>query len=56
VWVGPSASISSGLKIGNRASVTVGAVVTRDVAPGARVSGNFAIEHDKLIAFLRTIR
>ena len=28
----------------------------RDVAPDARMSGNFAVEHEKLLAFLRTIR
>lgn len=56
VWIGPAAAISSSITIGDRASITIGAVVTRDVAPGARVSGNFAIEHEKLVAFLRTIR
>lgn len=56
VWIGPSSAISSGVTIGNGASVTIGAVVTRDVPPNSRVSGNFAVEHEKLIAFLRTIR
>jgi UDP-3-O-[3-hydroxymyristoyl] glucosamine N-acyltransferase len=56
VWIGPSASVSSGLTIGEKASVTIGAVVTRNVAPGQRVSGNFAIDHDRLIEFLKTIR
>ena len=31
-------------------------VVTRDVPPGQRVSGNFAIEHSRFIAFIRNIR
>jgi UDP-3-O-[3-hydroxymyristoyl] glucosamine N-acyltransferase len=56
VWIGPAAAISSGVKIGDRASITIGAVITRDVAPDARMSGNFAVEHEKLLAFLRTIR
>lgn len=56
VWVGPGATISSGLRIGDRASITLGAVVTRDVASGQRVTGHFAIDHDKFIAFMRTIR
>ena len=56
VWIGPSASISSELVIGDGASVTIGSVVTKNVAPGQRVTGNFAIDHDKFIAFLKTIR
>jgi hypothetical protein len=30
--------------------------VTRDVPPGHHVTGNFAIEHEKFLAFLKTIR
>ena len=56
VWIGPGASISSGITIGDGANVTIGAVVTRNVPAGAHVSGNFAIDHDKFIAFLRSIR
>jgi UDP-3-O-[3-hydroxymyristoyl] glucosamine N-acyltransferase len=56
VWIGPGASISSEVTIGDRASITIGSVVTKDVAPGQRVTGNFAIDHDKFIAFLKSIR
>jgi UDP-3-O-[3-hydroxymyristoyl] glucosamine N-acyltransferase len=56
VWVGPGASISSEVTIGDGASITIGSVVTRDVAAGERVTGNFAIPHDKFVAFLRSIR
>lgn len=56
VWVGPSASISSEIVVGNQASITMGSVVTKDVAPGQRVTGNFAIDHEKFIAFMRKIR
>ncbi|MBN1810364.1 MAG: UDP-3-O-(3-hydroxymyristoyl)glucosamine N-acyltransferase [Anaerolineae bacterium] len=56
VWVGPSVSISSEITIGDGASLTLGAVVTRDVVAGQRVTGNFAIEHDKFIAFIKSIR
>lgn len=45
VWIGPNASISSSLKIGNGAFVTLGSVVVSDVEENARVSGNFAIDH-----------
>jgi UDP-3-O-[3-hydroxymyristoyl] glucosamine N-acyltransferase len=56
VWIGPGAQISSGVRIGDRASVTLGSVVTKDVAPGERVTGNFAIKHEKFIDFIRSIR
>jgi UDP-3-O-[3-hydroxymyristoyl] glucosamine N-acyltransferase len=56
VWIGPSAAVSSEITIGDGAYVTVGSVVTRNVAPGQHVTGNFAIDHDKFIAFLKTIR
>lgn len=56
VWIGPSAAVSSEITIGDGAFVTLGSVVTRNVAAGQRVTGNFAIDHDKFIAFLRTIR
>ena len=56
VWVGPGASISSQITLGDCASVTIGAVVTRDVPAGKKVSGNFAIDHQRFLTFLKTIR
>jgi UDP-3-O-[3-hydroxymyristoyl] glucosamine N-acyltransferase len=56
VWVGPNANILSQHSIGNSAVITVGAVVTTDVAPGKRVTGNFAIDHQKFIKFIKQIR
>ncbi len=56
VWVGPNATVSSGLTVGAGARVSIGAVVTREVAEGAVVSGNFAIDHEKHLAELRRIR
>lgn len=40
VWIGPSASILKGVRIGRGAFVEAGSLVTRDVPPGARVMGN----------------
>lgn len=55
VWIGPGAQISSSLSIGDSSSITLGAVVVRDVPPGGRVSGNFAIEHNKFLHFIKSI-
>jgi UDP-3-O-[3-hydroxymyristoyl] glucosamine N-acyltransferase len=55
-WVGLNATVSSAVRLGDRARVTMGAVVTRDVPPDGHVSGNFAIDHERLLAHLRSIR
>jgi UDP-3-O-[3-hydroxymyristoyl] glucosamine N-acyltransferase len=56
VWLGPNSTISSELRVGAGAFVTLGSVVTTDVAPGARVTGNFAIDHGRFLSFMRSIR
>lgn len=56
VWIGPGAVLSNAVTLGAGATVTLGAVVTRDVAAGARVTGNFAIDHERFLAFMRSIR
>ena len=55
-WVGLGAVISNGLKLGNKVSISLGSVVTKDLNDGEKVSGNFAISHDKFIDFIRDIR
>jgi len=45
----------SQLVIGDRASSSLGLVITKSVLPGQRVTGNFAIEHDDFFAFPKTI-
>ena len=40
VWVGGGAIILAGIRIGSRAIVGAGSVLTRDVAEGATVVGN----------------
>jgi len=49
VWIGPSVCISNNLRIGDKASLTLGSVVAANVAPGARVTGHFAVEHTKFL-------
>lgn len=53
VWIGPNASISNRLTIGSDAFVTLGSVVVRDVPAGHKVTGNFAIPHEKFIRNLK---
>jgi UDP-3-O-[3-hydroxymyristoyl] glucosamine N-acyltransferase len=53
VWVGPGATISNLVHVGAGAAVTLGAIVVRNVRPGERVSGNFAIDHDAFLAEYR---
>ena len=56
VWIGPQCSISSNVKVGDQAYVTIGSVVTRDVAPEQHVTGNFAIDHERFLTFIKSIR
>lgn len=49
VWVGPNANLLRGQSIGNRSFISVGSVVTQDVAEGKKVTGNFAIDHQRFI-------
>lgn len=55
-YIGPSSVIVNGARIGSKAKVSIGAVVTRDVEPGAVVTGNFAVPHDRFLKQLRAIR
>jgi acetyltransferase-like isoleucine patch superfamily enzyme len=40
VWIGPNATILKGVRLGAGAYIEAGALVVRDVPPGARVVGN----------------
>ena len=53
VWIGPNASISSQLTVGENSYVTLGSVVTRNVEPNQKVTGNFAVPH---ITFLENLK
>lgn len=52
-WVGVNATISNRIEIGNHGRVSLGSVVTTNVAEGETVTGNFAIPH---AAFLRNLK
>lgn len=49
VFVGLGAVIRDGVTIGDGARVSLGSVVVDDVKPGQTVSGNFAIDHLKML-------
>lgn len=55
-WIGPGASLRNGMAVGPRGFVSIGAVATRDVDADQIVSGNFAIDHQKFLQFIKTIR
>lgn len=52
-YIGPNCTISNGLNIGEGATVTLGAVVVRDVPDGERVTGHFAVSHRKWLRFIK---
>jgi len=56
VNIGASATISNNVTVGDGAIVSLGSVVTKDVPAGQRVTGNFAINHDKFLSHLKEIR
>lgn len=55
VWVGPKATVSNRITIGNGAFITLGSVVVKDVAAGEKVTGNFAVPHIKFLRNLKKI-
>lgn len=55
-YLGPSSVVINGARIGAKAKVSMGAVVTQDVPAGETVTGNFAIPHHRFLDHLRTIR
>jgi len=54
-YIGTNATVAKGM-LENRSRVSSGAVVTKNVLEGETVSGNFAIEHSKLLTHIKSIR
>lgn len=54
-WIGYSTTIKNGIKIGENCRVNMGSVVTRDVNDFESVTGNFAINHEKFIKFIKNV-
>lgn len=55
-YLGPGCTVSNGLRIGTKATVSLGAAVTRDVPDGIRVSGSFALPHENWLKLIRDYR
>lgn len=55
VFVGPGATIRNRVKIEDGARISIGSVVTRDVAEGQTVTGNFAVPHENWMSFIRNL-
>ena len=55
-YIGPSSVVINGAKIGKKAKISIGAVVTRDVPAGETVTGNFAVPHERFLTHIRSIR
>lgn len=53
--VGPGSVIRNAMHIGTGANISMGSVVTQDVADGGCVTGNFAINHEKFINYMKEI-
>ena len=54
-WIGPGAILTQNIRIGEKAFVSLGAVVISNISAGARVSGNFAMPHRRLLRMLATL-
>jgi len=54
VFIGPNATIAN-VKMKKHSRASLGSVVTRDVPDNSIVSGNFAVEHKKLLRFLASM-
>ncbi len=48
-WVGPGAVVANGVSLGDKAFISLGSVVIGDLEPEARVSGNFAVPHQRFL-------
>lgn len=51
-WVGPNSVICDNLSIGANAFITIGSVVVEDVAHDQKVTGNFAIDHNRFMELM----
>lgn len=53
--LGVGVTVAPGVTVGSGAKLSSGAVVTKQVPPGVRYSGNFAIDHAAYVAHIKNI-
>ncbi|WP_419183019.1 hypothetical protein [Pseudomonas guariconensis] len=49
VYIGPNATVSNGITIGDRSTVSIGSVVVFDTPSDTRTTGNFAMDHKEFM-------
>lgn len=54
-YLGPNVSIRNRIIVGKGAKVSIGSVATQNVPEGHIVTGNFAVEHEKWIKFVKEL-
>ncbi len=55
VWLGLNVATADHITVGEEAFLSMGAIVTKNVPAKAKVSGNFAIDHERFVAFVKSI-
>ena len=55
-FLGVGVNIAPSISCGKNSKMSTGSVVTKDVPENTQVSGNFAIDHEKYLGFLKRIR
>ena len=55
VCIDPGACIAKRINVGKKSKVSIGSIVTKDVQPETVVTGNFAVEHQKWIDFVKNV-
>ena len=55
-YIGLSSALKQLLKIGNNANISMGAVVSQNVPENGHVTGNLAIDHERMIAHIKSIK
>lgn len=53
--LGMSVNVAPNVKIGKNVQLSIGAVVTKDVPDSSRYSGNFAVDHEHFIKYIKSI-
>ncbi len=56
VWIGPGAVVTNSVSIGHCCRISLGSVVVGPLEAGAHVSGNFAVQHRRLLRHVASLR